>query len=78
MKPGVTCVYMASPPPPQVAGEDEGVREEAIEYVSTSLISMRHILFIPHPENEKHLLSHVKEVSCDGLSLPISLVLHVK
>ena len=41
------------------------------------LYSMRHILFIPHPENEKHLLSHVKEVSCDGLSLPISLV-HVK
>ena len=57
------------PPPLQVAGEDEGVREKAIEYVSTSLISMRHILFIPHPENEKHLLSHVKEVSCDGLLL---------
>ena len=28
----VTCVYMASPPP-QGAGEDEGVREKAIEYV---------------------------------------------
>ena len=42
----VTCVYMASPPP-QVAGEDEGVQEKAIEYVTTSLIRMRHILFIP-------------------------------
>ena len=66
----IMCIH-GIPPPPQVAGEDEGVREKAIEYVSTSLISMRHILFIPHPENEKHLLSHVKEVSCDGLSLPI-------
>ena len=50
------------PPPPQVAGEDEGVREKAIEYVSTSLMSMRHILFIPHPDNEKHLVAHVKKV----------------
>ena len=48
----------------QVGGEDEGVREQAIEYVSSSLMSMRHILFIPHPENEKHLVGHVKKVCC--------------
>ena len=77
----IMCIHAPPPPPPpplQVAGEDEGVSEKAIEYVSTSLISMRHILFIPHPEIEKHLLSHVKEVSCDGLSLLVSLVLHVQ
>ena len=38
------------------------MREKAIEYVSTSLMSMRHILFIPHPDNEKHLVAHVKKV----------------
>ena len=38
------------------------MREKAIEYVSTSLMSMRHILFIPHPENEKHIVAHVKKV----------------
>ena len=47
---------------PQVAGEDEGVREKAIEYVSSSLMSMRHHLFIPHPDNEKHLMALVKKV----------------
>ena len=47
---------------PQVAGEDEGVREKAIEYVSSSLMSMRHHLFIPHPDNEKHLMGLVKKV----------------
>ena len=50
------------PPLPQVAGEDEGVREKAIEYVSSSLMSMRHHLFIPHPDNEKHLMGLVKKV----------------
>ena len=45
-----------------MSGEDEGVREKAIEYVSTALMSMRHILFIPHPENEKHLVTHIKKV----------------
>ena len=55
-------VLSAPPPSLQVAGEDEGVREKAIEYVSTSLMSMRHILFIPHPDNEKHLVAHIKKV----------------
>ncbi|CAI7992048.1 Apoptosis inhibitor 5, partial [Geodia barretti] len=49
----------------QVGGEDEGVREQAIDYVSSSLMSMRHILFIPHPENEKQLVRHVKKVLSD-------------
>ena len=53
--------YLPLLPPslPQVAGEDEGVREKAIEYVSSSLLSMRHHLFIPHPDNEKHLMALV-------------------
>ena len=51
-----------SPSLPQVAGEDEGVREKAIEYVSSSLLSMRHHLFIAHPDNEKHLMGLVKKV----------------
>ena len=62
---------------PQVAGEDEGVREKAIEYVSTSLMSMRHILFIPHPDNEKRLLTHVKKVSFTKSTFYFSIALLV-
>ena len=63
---GFGCMYVYMYVVPQVAEEDEGVREKAIEYVSTSLMSMRHILFIPlipHPDNEKRLLTDVKKVS---------------
>ena len=58
-----------------MGGEDERVREKAIEYVSSSLMSMRHILFIPHPQHERHLVIHVKKV-CRlflGTSLSTSL-----
>ena len=47
----------------QICGEDEAIREKGIEYVSTSLVQMRHKLFIPHPENEKFLVEMVKKVS---------------
>ena len=59
----------------QVGGEDERVREKAIEYVSSSLMSMRHILFIPHPQHERHLVIHVKKVCLLflGTSLSTSL-----
>ncbi len=53
----------------QLMGEDEGVREKAIEYVCTSLPSMRHKLFIPHPENEKFLLGQIKKVYTRTLHL---------
>ena len=46
----------------QVCAGDEAVREKAIEYISTSLMSMRHKLFISHPENEKCLLELIKKV----------------
>lgn len=46
----------------QIMGDDETVREKGIEYVCTSLSSMRHKLFIPHPENEKFLLELIKKV----------------
>ena len=46
----------------QITGDDEGVREKGMEYVSTSLMSMRHRLFIPHQENEKFLLEQIKKV----------------
>ena len=46
----------------QICGEDEAVREKGIEYVSTSLVQMRHKLFIPHPENEKFLVEMIKKV----------------
>ena len=46
----------------QICGEDEVIREKALEYVSTSLVQMRHKLFIPHPENEKFLVEMIKKV----------------
>lgn len=48
----------ASPP-----GEDEAVREKGIEYVSTSLLSMRHKIFLTNPDNEKFLVEQIKRVS---------------
>ena len=59
----IVWLTLSLSPVHQVGGEDEGVREQAIDYVSSSLMSMRHILFIPHPENEKQLVRHVKKVS---------------
>ena len=47
----------------QICGEDEAIREKGIDYVSTSLVQMRHKLFIPHPENEKFLIEMIKKVS---------------
>lgn len=47
----------------QICGEDEAIREKGIEYVSSSLVQMRHKLFIPHPENEKFLVDLIKKVS---------------
>ena len=46
----------------QICGEDEAIREKGLEYVSTSLVQMRHKLFIPHPENEKFLVEMIKKV----------------
>ena len=47
----------------QILGEDEAVREKAIEYISVSLMDMRHKLFIPSEENEKFLLELIRKVS---------------
>ena len=55
------------------SGEDETVREKAIEYVSTSLMSMRHKLFLTNPDNEKHLLTLIKKVCDSSLILRYSL-----
>lgn len=52
----------------QIAGEEEGVRGKAIEYVSSSLMNMRHKLFLPHVENEKYLLQQIKKVLSDVTS----------
>ena len=41
----------------------EAVREKGIEYVSVSLMDMRHKLFIPSVENEQFLVELVKKVS---------------
>uniref|UniRef100_A0A1X7SWQ5 Apoptosis inhibitor 5 n=1 Tax=Amphimedon queenslandica TaxID=400682 RepID=A0A1X7SWQ5_AMPQE len=49
----------------QILGEDETLREKAIEYVSVPLMDMRHVLFIPKEENEKCLLELVKKVLGD-------------
>ena len=51
----------------QIVTEDEGgremnIREKGIEYISTSLMSMRHKLFLNNPENEKFLLEQIKKV----------------
>ena len=46
----------------QVSGEDEAVREKALEYVCGPLMSLRHKLFLPHPDNEKALLQLIKKV----------------
>ncbi len=51
----------------QILGEDEGVREKGIDYVCNSLPSMRHKLFIPHPENEKFLLGQIQKVSFEAV-----------
>ncbi len=50
----------------QIMGDDEGVREKGIDYVCISLPSMRHKLFIPHPDNEKFLLGLIQKVSFDS------------
>ena len=50
----------------QIMGEDEGVREKGIGYVCNSLPSMRHKLFIPHPENEKFLLELIRKVRSES------------
>ena len=47
----------------QICGEDESIREKGLEYISTSLVQMRHKLFIPHPENEKFLVEMIKKVN---------------
>ena len=47
----------------QICGEDESIREKGLEYISTSLVQMRHKLFIPHPENEKFLVKMIKKVN---------------
>jgi len=52
----------------QIMTEEDGVREvsireKGIEYVSKSLMSMRHKLFLTNPENEKFLLEQIKKVS---------------
>ena len=47
----------------QIMGEDETVRDKAIEYVSVSLMDMRHKLFIQCEDNEKFLVELVKKVS---------------
>ena len=43
-------------------GDDDSVREKAMDYVSVSLIDMRHKLFIPHEENEKFLVELIRKV----------------
>ena len=52
----------------QICGEDEAIREKGMEYVSTSLVQMRHKLFIPHPENEKFLVEMIKKVFYNELA----------
>jgi len=54
----------------QIMTEEDGVREvsireKGIEYVSKSLMSMRHKLFLTNPENEKFLLEQIKKVLVD-------------
>ena len=44
-------------------GGSDSVREKGIEYVSVSLMDMRHKLFIPSLENEQCLVELVKKVS---------------
>ena len=44
-------------------GGSDAVREKGIEYVSVSLMDMRHKLFIPSVENEQFLVELVKKVS---------------
>ena len=51
----------------QIVTEDEGgrevnIREKGIEYISTSLMSMRHKLFLNNQENEMFLLEQIKKV----------------
>ena len=43
-------------------GDDDSVREKAMDYVSVSLMDMRHKLFIPHEENEKFLVELIRKV----------------
>lgn len=47
----------------QITGDDETIREKGLEYVCGPLMSMRHKLFMQHPENEKFLLELIKKVS---------------
>ncbi len=47
----------------QIMGEDDGVREKAIAYVSVPLMAMKHKIFIPNPDNEKFLVECIKKVS---------------
>lgn len=49
----------------QIMGEDEGVREKALDYLSSSLMSMRHKLFLTNQDNEKCLMEHVRKVLAD-------------
>ena len=44
-------------------GEDDGVREKAIAYVSVPLMAMKHKIFIPNQDNEKFLVECIKKVS---------------
>ena len=46
----------------QIMGEDETIREKGIEYICGPLMSMRHKLFLGHPENEQYLLELIKKV----------------
>ena len=46
----------------QIMGDDDSVREKAMDYVNVSLMDMRHKLFIPHEENEKFLVELIRKV----------------
>ena len=46
----------------QIMGGDEAVREKGIDYLRTSLMDMRHKLFIPSKENEVFLVEQIKKV----------------
>lgn len=56
----------------QIMGGSDGVREKGIEYVSVSLMDMRHKLLIPSVENEQFLVELIKKVLSPPLppSLP--------
>ena len=58
-------------------GDDDSVREKAMEYVSVSLMDMRHKLFIPHEENEKFLVELIRKVRLYIITCSMLLLLHL-